>query len=106
MKKISNSVSRYVAAVMAAYAMCVPSYGTEANALIDEAKSSLSSSASSFVDLILVIFGLVGIIFIVINAVKYFKGDHDSENSMFKVGIGIILGVIIIYVIKDVMIKA
>lgn len=105
MKKISNKVFAYCAAVLAVASVSTPSFASGASTIIDTAKDELVGSADGFVNLMLVIFGIVGIVFVVINAIKYFKQDHDSENNMFKVGIGIILGVIVIYVIKEALIR-
>lgn len=102
MKKISSLFFKVVAIVTAFLGSSVVSFANGARSLIDNATSQVKDIADGFVNFILILFGMVGIVFVVINGIKYFKGDHDSENSLFKVGIGLIIGVIVIFVIKNV----
>lgn len=98
-----NLKSKIAAVAAATLGVGANAFASEADQLIQGMNQGLTQSADSFVNLVLVIVGLVGIIFVVINAIKYFKGgEQNGENGLFKVGIGLILAVIIIYVIKEV----
>ena len=106
MKKLSNKLACTLATVMTvAMGVSSPAFAGDANSFMETARSSLTRSADPFVNLVLVVIGLVGVVFVVINAVKYFKEDRESETSLFRVGIGIILSVIIIFVIKETFLK-
>lgn len=103
-----NSLKSKIAAVSAlVFIIDQHSYGQngDANAMIGQANQTLSTLGSNIVSLVTLIMGLVGIVFVAVNLVKYFKEQGQSDNSLLKVGGGLLIGAILITVIKNVFLK-
>lgn len=73
--------------------------------MITSATSQVKQTVSPVVNLVLLLVGIVGVAFCVPGLLKYVRGtDREGSNALTKVGIGVIIAVIIIYVIKTVVI--
>lgn len=65
--------------------------------------TELKSLVSPLLNVLSLLVGVVGAVFVVINLIKYFKSSQqDSDNSLLKVGIGLVIAAVLLQVIKAV----
>lgn len=71
-----------------------------ASAVLENARSQLQQSAGPIVNIVSIAMGLVGAVMLGINLVKYAKGDPSTNDTLMKVGIGLLIAVIILQIIR------
>jgi len=69
-----------------------------AQSFISEINSEVSGLRDGVVTLVRVAVGIIGTIYVAINLVKYFRGQGDSQNSLIRVVVGLVMSVILIAV--------
>lgn len=67
---------------------------------LEEPLRQLRNSTGAVINIVSIGIGLVGAVFLAINLSKYIKGDASSDDSLIKVGIGLISAAIIIQIAK------
>lgn len=71
-----------------------------ASQILQNTQSQLTQSAAPIVNIVSIAMGLVGAVMLGINLVKYAKGDPSTNDTLMKVGIGLLIAVIILQVIR------
>lgn len=94
MKKYFNRL------LVSALAFLVPvlMQAQSAQSFISEINSEVSGLRDGVVTLVRVAVGIIGTIYVAINLVKYFRGQGDSQNSLIRVVVGLVMSVILIAV--------
>lgn len=72
---------------------------------MDDATTILKRIGNKSSSLVGVGIGLVGMAYIVINLVKFFKKEPDSDSALLKVGIGLLLAGVLLAVVPAVFFK-
>lgn len=94
MKKYFNRL------VMSVLVFLVPVWmqAQTAQSFITEINKEVSGLRDGVVTLVRVAVGIIGTIYVAINLVKYFRGQGDSQNSLIRVVVGLVMSVILIAV--------
>ena len=69
-----------------------------ASSFIGQINAEVSGLRSGIVTLVRVAVGIIGTVYVAINLIKYFRGQGDSQNSLIRVVVGLVLSVILIAV--------
>lgn len=69
-----------------------------AQSFITEINSQVSGVREGIVTLVRYAIGIIGTIYVAINLIKYFRGQGDSQNSLIRVVVGLVMSVILIAV--------
>ena len=69
-----------------------------AQSFITEINNEVSGLRDGIVTLVRVAVGIIGTIYVAINLIKYFRGQGDSQNSLIRVVVGLVMSVILIAV--------
>lgn len=69
-----------------------------AQSFITEINNEVSGLREGIVTLVRVAVGIIGTIYVAINLIKYFRGQGDSQNSLIRVVVGLVMSVILIAV--------
>lgn len=69
-----------------------------ASSFIGQINAEVSGLRAGVVTLVRVAVGIIGTIYVAINLVKYFRGQGDSQNSLIRVVVGLVMSVILIAV--------
>lgn len=73
------------------------------SAALTTAESQLKALVSPLLNVISILIGITGVVFVAINLPKYLKGgDREGENTLLKVGGGLIIAAVLVQVIKAV----
>lgn len=72
----------------------------DANALLTTAKTTISSLVNTIVLIVEIIMGLIGAVMLAVNLAKYFKDDGRANDSLMKIGGGLLIAVVILQVIR------
>lgn len=99
-------VSRFI---ISAAALMLPLLASaqvgDANALLGTAYNEVSSVVSIIINISFLLIGIVGLVMLIPNLMKYLKGDPSSNDALMKVGAGIVIVVIIAQVIRMVFLQ-
>lgn len=89
---------------VAAAALLVPAIAfaqnPTASGMLSNVEGELKGLGGTMINVISVIIGLIGIAMIAINLSKYMKGDPSSNDSLIKVGVGLLIAVVLLQVIR------
>lgn len=66
------------------------------NSILLQGKTLLRGASESFVDIILIIVGLSGVVMVVPNLIKHAKSDPSASDAFIKLGTGLILAFLVI----------
>lgn len=69
-----------------------------AKEFVGRINTEVSGLREGVVTLVRIAVGLIGTIYVAINLVKYFRGQGDSQNSLIRVVVGLVMSVILIAV--------
>lgn len=69
-----------------------------AQSFITQINEEVSGLREGIVTLVRVAVGIIGTIYVAINLIKYFRGQGDSQNSLIRVVVGLVMSVILIAV--------
>jgi len=69
-----------------------------AKSFVDQINTEVSGLREGVVTLVRVAVGIIGTIYVAINLIKYFRGQGDSQNSLIRVVVGLVMSVILIAV--------
>jgi formate-dependent nitrite reductase membrane component NrfD len=99
-------VSRFI---VSAAALMLPLLASaqvgNASALLGTAYSEVSGVVGIIINIAFLIIGIVGLVMLIPNLMKYLKGDPSSNDALMKVGAGIVIVVIIAQVIRMVFLQ-
>lgn len=86
--------------IVSALAILVPVWmqAQTAQSFITQINSEVSGLREGIVTLVRVAVGIIGTIYVAINLIKYFRGQGDSQNSLIRVVVGLVMSVILIAV--------
>ena len=98
MKQLSSKVICAVAAVMAGPVVMFAQ--ADANSLLTTAKTTVSGLVNTIVLIVEIIMGLVGVIKLATNLAQYMKNDPSAHDALSKVGLGLLIAVVILQVIR------
>lgn len=86
--------------IVSALAFLVPVWmqAQTAQSFITQINSEVSGLREGIVTLVRVAVGIIGTIYVAINLIKYFRGQGDSQNSLIRVVVGLVMSVILIAV--------
>lgn len=65
---------------------------------VNQINNEVSGLRDGVVTLVRVAVGIIGTIYVAINLIKYFRGQGDSQNSLIRVVVGLVMSVILIAV--------
>ncbi len=101
MKKIKSFLIAFLAfSFLAVPQLAFAAGDPSAQSLIDEVETELTGFAEPIINIVTIIMGIIGVVMIAINLSKYLKGDPSSNDSLLKVGIGMLIAVVLLQVIK------
>jgi hypothetical protein len=66
------------------------------NSILLQGKTLLKGASESFVDIILILVGLSGVVMVVPNLIKHAKSDPSASDAFIKLGTGLILAFLVI----------
>ena len=66
------------------------------NSIPLQGKTLLKGASESFVDIILILVGLSGVVMLVPNLIKHAKSDPSASDAFIKLGTGLILAFLVI----------
>jgi len=66
------------------------------NSILLQGKTLLRGASESFVDIILILVGLSGVVMVVPNLIKHAKSDPSASDAFIKLGTGLILAFLVI----------
>lgn len=90
----------FLFAAMAMLFIAVPVFAqVDANTVVTQTKSSLVTLGKNIINLLSVIAFIVAAVMLIPNGYKYFKGDPNTNDSLMKVGAGILLIVVLLQLI-------
>ena len=69
-----------------------------ASSFIGQINAEVTGLRSGIVTLVRVAVGIIGTVYVAINLIKYFRGQGDSQNSLIRVVVGLVMSVILIAV--------
>ena len=67
--------------------------------------SILRGSANNIINLISIIIGIISVVMLSWQLAKYFKGNSDSNDSLMKIRIGMLIAAVLLQVIRAVFIR-
>ncbi len=79
----------------AAYAQMISS-----DSFLSSVESTLKSSSNSIANIVSIIIGLVGIVMLAWQWFRYNKGEQQTNDSLVKIGGGLVIVVILFQIIK------
>ena len=71
-----------------------------ADQILNQTHLQLRNMSGSIVNVVSVIMGLIGVVMLATNLVKYFKVDPSSNDALMKVGGGLLIAVVILQIIR------
>lgn len=102
--KLSKKLTRASIPVLAFLASMENAYcqsSVDLSQAITSTNSTLTTVGNSIIFTVELIMGITAIVFVAINLVKFFKSpNHETNNDLLKIGIGLIIGIIMIEVVK------
>lgn len=66
------------------------------NSILSQGKTLIRGASDSFVDIILILVGLAGVVMVVPNLIKHAKSDPSASDAFIKLGTGLILAFLVI----------
>ena len=66
------------------------------NSILTQGKTLPRGASDSFVDIILILVGLAGVVMVVPNLIKHAKSDPSASDAFIKLGTGLILAFLVI----------
>ena len=66
------------------------------NSILTQGKTLIRGASDSFVDIILILVGLAGVVMVVPNLIKHAKSDPSASDAFIKLGTGLILAFLVI----------
>lgn len=66
------------------------------NSILTQGKTLLRGASDTFVDIILILVGLAGVVMVVPNLIKHAKSDPSASDAFIKLGTGLILAFVVI----------
>lgn len=101
-KRILNKIMPAIVTGMLMY-QSASAQVIDAKTAIDQTQTQLRAITTSLITVVQIVMGIVAVVFIAINLVKYFKSpSHETNNDLMKIAIGIIIALILITVVKSV----
>lgn len=73
-------------------------FAQSASDFIGKINTEVSNARAGIVLLVRISIGIIGTVYVAINLIKYFRGQGDSQNSLIRVVVGLVLSVILIAV--------
>lgn len=90
--------------IVALYATLMPVVSAyaqvTANGFLGHLEGDLKGVNGTVKTVVQIVIGLIGTIYVAINLIKYFRGQGDSQNSLLRVVIGIVVALIILGMIQ------
>lgn len=77
----------------------------DASTILSTTHSTLLSLSTLIVNVVSIVMGIVGVGMLGVNLAKYLKGDPSSNDALTKVGIGLLIAVVILQIIKVTLLK-
>ena len=87
-----------VAALMAVQAVAYAA--PDASSILSTTESQLRDMASLIVNVVSVLMGIIGAVMLAVNLAKYAKGDPSSNDSLMKVGGGLLIATVLLQIIR------
>lgn len=100
MKKFLLSVHRYLAVALVMFLPQVMMAQKTAEQVLSTTQSTLKGLATSLMNVLSIVLGLVGLVMLIPNGYRYLKGEPTSQDALMKVGAGLLIIVILMQVIK------
>lgn len=66
------------------------------NSILTQGKTLIRGASDTFVDIILILVGLAGVVMVVPNLIKHAKSDPSASDAFIKLGTGLILAFLVI----------
>lgn len=66
------------------------------NSILSQAKNLLRGASDSFVDIILILVGIAGVVMVLPNLIKHAKSDPSASDAFIKLGTGLIIAFVVI----------
>ena len=66
------------------------------NSILTQGKTLIRGASDTFVDIILILVGLAGVVMVVPNLIKHAKMDPSASDAFIKLGTGLILAFLVI----------
>ena len=98
MKRILKTVTALSAATFMLLAVHTPAsaQAKDINSALSQGKTILRGASDSFVDIILILVGLAGVVMVLPNLIKQSKGDPSASDSFIRLGTSLIAAFVII----------
>lgn len=75
------------------------------NSALEATERVLSQNATSIINVISLIIGIVGVAMLAWQGAKYLKGDGNSNDALMKVGSGLLIIAVLLEIIKAVFLR-
>ena len=79
-----------------ATSLSAKSQSKDINSILSQGKTLIRGASDSFVDIILILVGLAGVVMVVPNLIKHAKSDPSASDAFIKLGTGLILAFLVI----------
>ena len=66
------------------------------NSILTQGKTLIRGASDTFVDIILILVGLAGVVMVVPTLIKHAKSDPSASDAFIKLGTGLILAFLVI----------
>ena len=96
-QRASNLVKAGTASILTLTAsVTAGAQSKDINSILTQGKTLLRGASDLFVDIILILVGLAGVVMVVPNLIKHAKSDPSASDAFIKLGTGLIIAFVVI----------
>lgn len=98
MNKIRKTTTALSTAILLQLTVQIPAIAQskDINTVLSQGKSIIRGASDNFIDIILILVGLAGVVMVVPNLIKQSKGDPSASDSFIRLGTSLIAAFVII----------